>query len=138
MSHNPTIQSISTMNKAEKYLHQQVCSYINLQYPDVIYLSDPSGLKVSIGVAIELKKKRCKKYKIPDLIILHPCQNKHGLIIEVKVSIEDVYKKDMTLRENEHIIEQAKSIEQLNKLGYAAYFGIGFQKCKNIIDNYLK
>lgn len=126
------------MNKAEKHLHQQVCSYINLQYPDVIYLSDPSGLKVSIGVAIELKKKRCKKYKIPDLIILKPMNWKCGLVIEIKVSIEDVFTKKMELKNNEHVREQHKTIQELTRLGYAAYFGIGFQKCKNLIDNYLK
>ena len=126
------------MNKAEKHLHQQICSYINLQYPDVIYLSDPSGLKVSIGVAIELKKKRCKKYKIPDLIILKPMSGKCGLVIEVKVSVEDVFTKKMELKNNEHVREQHKTIQELTRLGYKACFGIGFEKCKSIIDNYLR
>lgn len=126
------------MNKAEKHLHQQICSYINLQYPDVIFLSDPSGLKVSIGVAIELKKKRCKKYKIPDLIILKPMRGKCGLVIEVKVSVEDVFTKKMELKNNEHVREQHKTIQELTRLGYEACFGIGFEKCKSIIDNYLR
>ena len=126
------------MNKAEKHLHQQICSYLNLQYPDVIYLSDPSGLKVSIGVAIELKKKRCKKYKIPDLIILKPMNGLHGLVLEIKVSVDDVFTKKMEIRTNEHIQEQHKTIRELVRLGYAAYFGIGFEGCKRLIDNYLK
>lgn len=131
-------QKIAIMNKAEKHLHQQVCSYLNLQYPDVIYLSDPSGLKVSIGVAVELKKKRCKKYKIPDLIILKPARGKCGLVLEIKVSVNDVFKKNMTLKNNEHVREQHKSIKELNRLGYAAYFGCGFEHCKRLIDEYLK
>lgn len=126
------------MNKAEKHLHQQICSYLNLQYPDVIFLSDPSGLKVSIGLAVELKKKRCKKYKIPDLIILKPMNGHHGLVLEIKVSVDDVFTKKMEIRNNEHIQEQAKSIEQLNRLGYKACFGIGFEKTKSIIDGYLQ
>ncbi len=50
----------------EKEVHTAVCKYLDAQYPDVIYLSDPSGMRVTIGLQMELKRKRCKRYKIPD------------------------------------------------------------------------
>jgi hypothetical protein len=125
------------MTKAEKHIHQQVCRYIDLQYPNVIYTSDPSGTRVSIGIAKELKAKRCKKFKIPDLIILHPSKDYCGLIIEIKASIDDVFTKKLEWRTSEHIAEQKRSIEQLQALGYYATFGIGFENTRKIIDEYM-
>ena len=75
----------------EKILHTQVCQYLDLQYPDVIYTSDMSGMRVSIGLRVEMKRKQCKKYVIPDLLILHPKKGYHGLLIEIKADKEDLY-----------------------------------------------
>ena len=41
--------------KAEANVHVQVCNYIDKNYPDVIYTSDQSGLKMSIGLAVAIK-----------------------------------------------------------------------------------
>lgn len=120
----------------EKIIHQQVCSYLDLQYPNVIYTSDPSGMRVSIGLRVELKKKRCKKYKIPDLIILHPSDNYHGLVIEIKKDGEKLIDKSGEFKKG-HVSEQANTICELMKLGYCAMFGIGFEHCKKLIDDYL-
>lgn len=121
----------------EKELHKQVCAYINAQYPNVIYTSDMSGVRASIGIAIEIKRKTCKKYKIPDLIILHPAGGYCGLVIEVKRSLEDVFKKCGQVKANKHIQEQAKTLTQLSKIGYKAAFGCGFKDCVEIIYNYM-
>ncbi len=126
------------MPSLEKVIHSQLADYINLQFPDVIFLSDPSGMRLSVGLRNEVKRKRCRKYKIPDLIILHPSKGYKGLIIEVKATLEDVFKKDGTLKAGDHLKEQQKSIDRLNELGYLASFGPGFDYCKNLIDNYLK
>ncbi len=64
----------------EKQIHLQVCRYLDLQYPKVIYTSDSSGVRVSIGMAKALKSIRCKGYKIPDLIIMHPNRLYHGSV----------------------------------------------------------
>ncbi len=119
----------------EKQLHKQVCGYIKLQHHNVIFLSDMSGLRTSIGVAVQMKSLRSSR-AIPDLIILHPRNGYAGLIIEIKVNVSDVYKKNGMLKTNHHILEQSEMLKRLRTLGYVAEFGIGFDDCKQIIDNY--
>jgi hypothetical protein len=124
------------MQSPEKILHQQICKYLDYQYPELIYTSDMSGMRVSIGLRVEMQKKRCKGYCILDLLILHPSNGYHGLLIELK--IDRPFKKDGTLKKSDHLTEQQKTISRLNELGYFATFGVGFDDCKNIIDKYLK
>lgn len=123
--------------QAEKSVHQQLCDYIKYQYPKVVFTSDASGLRVSMGLRMELKRKRSND-KIPDLLILHPSGNYHGLLIEVKRNIGEVYKKDLSYVKDEHIEDQAATLEKLNAVGYKAVFGCGFDHSKQIIDEYLK
>jgi hypothetical protein len=120
----------------EKQIHSQVCRYLDLQYPKVIYTSDSSGVRVSIGMAKALKAIRCKGYKIPDLIIMHPNKLYHGLIIEIKKDMSQILTKSGSLKKDKHIQEQFKTLEELEKLGYAAFFGCGFNHCKSVIDEY--
>jgi len=120
----------------EKILHKQICQYLKMQYKDVVFLSDMSGLKTSIGIAVEMKALRSSR-AIPDLHILEPRGNYHGLIIEIKKDRSEIYLKDnKTLRMKKHIIEQNEMLIKLRKLGYFAVFGCGFDECKKIIDNY--
>lgn len=122
----------------EKQIHSQVCRYLDLQYPKVIYTSDSSGVRVSIGIAKALKAIRCKGYKIPDLIIMHPNKLYHGLIIEIKKDLGQILSKSGSLKKNKHVQEQFKTLEELERLGYAAFFGCGFNHCKSVIDEYFK
>lgn len=109
-----------------------------MQYPNIIFLSDMSGLKTSIGTAVQMKSLRSGR-AIPDLIILQPNNLFNGLLIEIKVNVSDVYLKDLkTIKKNEHIKEQKNMLKRLSDLGYYATFGIGFDNCKKIIDDYLK
>tara|TARA_R110000744_G_scaffold148351_2_gene261405 strand:- start:18986 stop:19360 length:375 start_codon:yes stop_codon:yes gene_type:complete len=122
----------------EKDLHRQICSYLKIKYPNVIFLSDMSGLKTSIGTAVQMKKLRSSK-GLPDLIILKPNKEFSGLLIEIKTKTSDVYLKDgKTLKNNEHVKEQSKILNRLSLLGYKAVYGIGFDNCVKIIDGYLK
>jgi len=122
----------------EKQIHKLVCQYLDLQYPKVIYTSDSSGVRVSIGMAKALKSIRCKGYKIPDLIIMHPNKLYHGLIIEIKKDLSQIMTKSGTFKKDKHLQEQLKSLEQLKKLGYGAIFGCGFDHIKSVIDDYFK
>lgn len=122
--------------KSEKELHKQVCKYIDIQYPDVIYLSDPSGMRVSIGLIMEIKAKRCKKYAIPDLIILHPNKVYKGLIIEIKKDLSQIITKDGSFRKTKHVQDQKRTLDRLNELGYFAFFGVSFDQIKSVIDQY--
>ena len=59
-----------------------------------------------------------------------------GLYIEIKKDGEKLNKKDGSWR-TPHIAEQAKKLEKLRARGYRAEFGVGFDECKKIIDEYL-
>ena len=122
----------------EKNIHLQVCQFIDLQYPNVIYTSDPSGLRLSMGLRMEVKRKRSKRYKIPDLIILHPSQTYSGLILEIKKDVSEVYTAKGELRKSDHVAEQAETLRELSRLGYKAVFGCGFDHCVKIINEYMK
>ena len=124
--------------KAEANVHVQVCKYIDKNYPDVIYTSDQSGLKMSIGLAVAIKKTRSKHFKIPDLILLKPSNGFNGLVIEIKKDFDEVYKKDGQMRESEHIQSQWASLKKLAEGGYMAVFGCGYDDCIEIINSYFK
>jgi hypothetical protein len=120
----------------EKQVHKAICKYLDIHYPDVIYTSDPSGMRVSIGLVMEMKAKRCKKYPLPDLIVLQPSGAYHGLCMEIKKDLSEIFTKSGDMRKNKHIEEQHKTLKQLQKLGYAAIFAAGFDHAKKAIDLY--
>lgn len=123
------------MNQPERHLQQQICTYLKMQFPDVIFMSECSGLKVSIGVARQLKAIRSGK-SLPDLFIAEARQGMHGLFIELKA--ETVFLKNGELSKEKHIQEQSEVLKRLIEKDYYACWGIGFDKTKTIIDNYLK
>ena len=124
-----------TSRQTEKQLTAQVCKYIKLQYPDVIFTADASGLRLSIGQATQLKTLRSSR-GLPDLMIFEPRGNYHGLFIELKREGEKIYKKNGEPK-TEHIAEQLGILNGLNYLGYYANLAIGFNEAKQIIDKYM-
>ena len=119
----------------EKQVHKAICNYIRMVYPDTIFFSDASGVKLSIGAATDLKATRSSS-SIPDLFVAKPSGEFHGLFIEIKASKLDAFKVDGKLRETEHIIDQAKMLDRLHHLGYHAVFGCGLNECQKIVDWY--
>jgi len=113
-----------------------VVQYLKLQYPNVIFNCDMSGIKLSIGQAVKQKKLGMPK-GYPDLFIAEPNNKYHGLFIELKKSGTKLKKKDGTWI-NEHIEEQAEMIHRLQERGYYGTFCIGFDEAKQTIDNYFK
>lgn len=123
--------------KEEENLQLAVSRYINLQYPNVLFTSDASGLKLPIGLASKWKLQRCAKWKIPDMIILEPRHRFAGLILELKKSVGELLRKDGAMRKDAHIIEQRRSLQHLCNRGYHAQFVCGFDEAKIVIDWYL-
>ncbi len=121
----------------EKQLHKAICKYIKLQYPNVYFLSDPSGLKMSIGMAMELKRTRSNHAQL-DIVILEPNNTFNGLVLEVKKDRSEVFKKNGDYRESEHVIEQRKSVSHLLKKGYDAGYVFDLESAIYIIDAYIK
>lgn len=127
--------------KQELIVHTAICKYIAMQYPGVIFTTESSGLRLSIGMARIISKLRsCDS--LPDLWIMEPKQNNDlsifcGLFIEVKATPEDYLTKNGKLRTGEHIQNQAKILSLLREKGYAAHFAGGFDEGKKIIDEYM-
>ena len=120
---------------SEALEHEQLCSYLRATYPEVIFISDASGLKLPIGQATRWA--RLKSHRgVPDLIILEPRRNSHGLCIELKRTGEKIMKKDGSLK-TVHLQEQHDLLTTLRKKGYVANFALGFEEAQQMIDTYL-
>jgi len=133
-------QKIIARNKKQQpefELQKQICSYLKNQYPNVLFLSDTvASLKLTKPQQLRNKAIQKTGFKTPDLLILEPNGKFSGLFIELKV--KTIYKKNgFDLLKNEHVEEQALSIEILNNKGYFACFSWGFEMTKKIIDDYL-
>ena len=119
----------------EYNLHLAICNYLKLQYPNVLFFSDLSGVKLPKGLAVKVAKLKSRR-GIPDLFILAPRRGYHALCLELKKEGEVLYKKNGEFK-NEHLQEQSEVLNELNQLGYRALFAVGFEQAKNIIDDYL-
>ena len=71
---------------AEENLQIAVCNYLRAQYPKVLFNSDLSGIKLTMGQAVKAKKLRSSK-GFPDLVIYEPRGNYHALFLELKRAI---------------------------------------------------
>lgn len=120
----------------EKDLHKQICTYLKFQYPFTLFTTDCSGMKMTIGQAVQLKKLRSSN-GFPDIFILHKSVQYCGLFLEVKKDISEVHTKDGKYRNVSHIQEQLEIINKLKKQGYWASFVWSFESAKLLIDSYM-
>lgn len=132
--------------KNEEKLHIEICSYLKQAFPDVIFFSEPSGLRLSSWHQRKLLKKIRSVGKLPDIFIAFPVEGFdqkgrplkfHGFFLELKAEGTTIFKKDGEVVADQHIRDQRDTLIRLFKLGYAASFGIGFDQCKKIIDDYM-
>jgi hypothetical protein len=73
----------------------------------------------------------------PDLFIALPRGNFAGLFIEIKTEKANPFKKDGTLKANEHTERQAEVLKALNEVGYAALFSTGVDETIKVIESYI-
>ena len=131
---------------SEHELYGLIADYLKLQYPDVLFRFDlAADLKLTPGQARKHKRLHPKR-GYPDLFIAHPQITTtkdgvpfawHGLFLEIKKDGVKILKRDGSYVKDEHIREQAKMLNALNRRGYQAYFAVGFEQAKQIIDEYL-
>ena len=126
------------MKHPEYKLQKQICKYLKLQYRDVVFLSDTvANCKLTVIQAVRNKAIQKEGFKAPDLLILEPRGDYHGLFIELKV--KSPFKKcGKVLLSNEHLEGQQKSITHLLNKGYYACFSVGLDETKKIIDEYMR
>jgi hypothetical protein len=119
----------------EAQLHKSVCNYLKLQYPDIIFTSESSGVRLTIGQAKAAKSVRSDS-GLPDLMIFEPMGVYKGLFIELKK--DSVWLKDGTLTIDKHVREQSEIMKRLRVKGYFATFACSFDEAKELIDWYLQ
>lgn len=115
-----------------------VCNYLRTKYPNAIFRSDfASGMRMSIGMAKRHKALQSSR-AFPDIFIAEPRGQYYGMFIELKTEDNVIFKKDGTLRQNEHHKEQALMLSKLYARGYKAVFGQGYQDTIKKIDQYFE
>lgn len=120
--------------KEEKNLHSRICSFLDKEYPRVIYAVDPAGIRLGAGLASEVKRKRCKNWKTLDMPVYHPSKHFHSLFLEIKK--ETPFKLNGELKADETIQEQAKTIEEHIRLGSYACFVWTYEQAVDVITKY--
>ena len=130
----------------ESTIQCHVADYLRLRYPKVLFHSDyGSGIKLTPGQAMKQKRQKGGRRAWPDIFIAEPRTitmngdkyQFNGLFIELKRDGTHILKKDGSLVANEHIREQHELLHELQRRGYMAYFAVGFEQAKQIIDMYL-
>jgi len=119
----------------EKQLHKSICDFIKYQYPKIIFNTDASGLKLTIGQSVQIKKLRSSN-GFPDIVIYEQSQGYWALFLEVK--IETPFKKDGKLKSNKHLEEQNEMHKKLRLKGYKVEFVWTFDNAVKLIRDYLK
>lgn len=120
----------------EKDTHGAVCDYIRLKYPHALFNTDLSGIRLTMGQAVAVKRLRSSR-AFPDLVIYEPRGCYHGLFIELKRDGEKIFKRDGSLISNIHLEEQQAMLILLGERGYMADFAVGFDQARKIIDWYM-
>ena len=120
----------------EDTLHTQTCNYLHTFYPEAVFTTDLSGLRVSKYVAKKIKNWKSEN-GIPDLLIFKPINGWHGLLIELKKEGQIIIRPKGTYF-NKHIGIQAEVLEKLTELGYYSTFAIGLDGAIQVIDRYMK
>ena len=128
---------IKIKRETEEQIQLQVCAYIRAKYPDVIFTSDASGLKLPIGQAVKWSKMKSAR-GIPDLILLEPRGIYKGLCIELKRSRDELYQKNGEQRDSKHINEQFDMLTKLGYKGYWTQFSCGYDAAVSVVDIYMK
>ena len=143
--YKPKPRYIPKNQKHEESLQRQVCSYLRLQYPHVIFRSDyASGLRLTENQA-RIHRSLQSGRAWPDLFIYLPRKvdgrQYAGMALELKkegttIKVSRGPQKGQ-ITANPHVREQYYMLQALEKVGYFADFAIGFDDAINKIDYYM-
>lgn len=114
----------------------RLCDYIRDKYPDTIFNSDLSGIRVGKGLANKIKKMHSEN-GIPDLNIDEPRGGWFGLKIELKATGNSPFRKTGMLKDDEHLRKQWKILIRLSNKGYFTGFCTGYEEAKLVVDWYM-
>jgi hypothetical protein len=125
------------MNITETNLHIRIAYYIKHNYPDVIFTSESSGIKLSIGQAVVQKKMRSGR-ALPDLMLFEARRGYNGMFLEIKREGTIIYKLNGEIKRDKHLKEQEEVLSRLTDKGYFANFVVGYESAISLIDYYLE
>ncbi len=111
---------------SETELQIQVIEYINYQYPGTLYHHSANEGKRTVVNGSKLKKMGMSK-GFPDVAILEPRGDYHGLFLELK--------RDKTCKLT---TEQRLWLTRLKLRKYQAFKCTGFDEAKQVIDSYMR
>lgn len=120
--------------KPEQQMHRALCQWLKLAHPSIYFESDPSGLRVSVGLRAILKSTRSNHAHI-DLFIAEPRGHYHGMFIELKSKTP--FKKDGSLKKDEHLEAQAITMANLTTRGYHCIHAWTLNDAMEEINSYL-
>lgn len=113
-----------------------LCQYIKLQYKEVVFNSDHSGIRVSQGLANKIKALKSEN-GIPDLSIDEPRGGYFGLKIEMKATGNSPFRKTGMLKNDTHLRNQWKMLAKLQVKGYYTGFCVGYDQAVQVVDWYM-
>lgn len=139
--YKPKARYIPKAVKHEQNLQRSVCNYLRTHYPHVIFRSDyASGLHLTMNQAM-IHKSLQSGNSWPDLFIYHPSRGFHGMALELKKEGTSIRvtrgPRKGELVAQEHIQNQDAMLKALTREGYYARFGVGYDRCVQLIDWYL-
>lgn len=121
-------------DQPERILQRNICDYLQTHYPDVYFMSDPSGIKLAPNILKLLKSTRSRHSQL-DIVILEPSDPYKALFLEVKANTP--FKLDGGLKTDEHLAEQWVVMKELISKGYACHFVWSIEQAVNMVRGYL-
>jgi hypothetical protein len=123
--------------ETERRIHTRLAKYLRENYPRIRFHSSLDGEYFGEHQRAHIGTLQWGN-GFPDLMIYHHVGQYCGLAIELKTDKGDPFKKDGTIKKNVHLQEQNDWLNYLEDHGWRAVFGIGYENCKDIIDEYIK
>ena len=127
--------------ESESTLQKRIIFYFKERYskifPNCMIVVNPFSSFKMQPFQMNKAKEQGFKPSQPDLLFLYPNKESIGLAIEIKSISGNPYLKDgITLKKSNHLKLQQNYLDCLTNAGYYAVFGIGYEHCVEIIDNY--
>lgn len=139
--YQPNRRYIPKKKSHEESIQRQVCSYLRLQYPQVIFRTDFTAGRIPLTPYQGRQYAALQSGRgFPDIFIYTARRGYCGLALELKRDGTVIYAtrgpRKGKLTSEIHIQEQAAVLQRLNNEGYFARFAVGFDKAVKIIDWY--
>lgn len=119
----------------ELKIHLEFTDWLGSSYPDIYFVSDPSGLYVESWKTRKTLLKMRSRHAQLDIIVAEPRRQFIGLVIELKSATP--FRLDGTLKSDRHLEDQQATMNLLESKGYKCNFAWSLEQAKQIAISYL-